>query len=258
MKGKIKTFLMLSFMGQIPLISSDGLYWHNNHKAPLLKKKETEFNSLSRPNNEPLFEDQINFFDHGIIIDDYRESENIDKYSTIKTTEQLLLDCDTAEDFLILTYGQIEQLSLEDQKFSIRIHDILQQLKDSQYFEELPKKQKKSVQTLLSEIIEKEITVFYLPKNKSLNFTEDNKYLVDYKVFDDFVNKNAVSIISPSNKVMGKLETIELTSLENITLKDIKLTALEEKAQYFSIKGTDKILKIESLYRLKLMYQSKK
>jgi hypothetical protein len=76
--------------------------------------------------------------------------------------------------------------------------------------------------------------------------------------FEDFVNKNAVSIISPSNKVMGKLETIELTSLENITLKDIKLTALEEKAQYFSIKGTDKILKIESLYRLKLMYQSKK
>ncbi|MFN5983596.1 MAG: hypothetical protein ACK476_19310 [Fluviicola sp.] len=76
--------------------------------------------------------------------------------------------------------------------------------------------------------------------------------------FDDFVNKNAVSIISPSNKVMGKLETIELTSLENITLKDVKLTALEEKAQYFSIKGTDKILKIESLYRLKLMYQSKK
>jgi hypothetical protein len=76
--------------------------------------------------------------------------------------------------------------------------------------------------------------------------------------FEDFVNKNAVSIIISSNKVLGTLETIELTSIENVTLKDIKLSALEEKAQYFSIKGTDKILKIESLYRLKLMYQSKK
>ncbi len=76
--------------------------------------------------------------------------------------------------------------------------------------------------------------------------------------FEDFVNKNAVSIISPSNKVMGKLESIELSSIENLTLKAINLSALEEKAQYFSIKGTDKILKIESLYRLKLMYQTKK
>ena len=36
--------------------------------------------------------------------------------------------------------------------------------------------------------------------------------------FEDFVNKNAVSIISSSNKVVGVLETIELTSLENVTL----------------------------------------
>lgn len=98
------------------------------------------------------------------------------------------------------------------------------------------------------------------------SFAQNNNVQTQAKVtestielgFDDYVNKNAVSIITSSNKVIGNLETIELSSLENVTLKDIKKSALEEKAQYFLIKGTDKILKIESLYRLKLMYQTKK
>jgi hypothetical protein len=41
-------------------------------------------------------------------------------------------------------------------------------------------------------------------------------------------------------------------------LSDLKIDAMEEKAQYFKIKGTNKVLKIESLYRLRLMYQSQK
>lgn len=76
--------------------------------------------------------------------------------------------------------------------------------------------------------------------------------------FEEFVNKNAVSIIEVSNKSIGNLETIVLTSFENLTLKDLNLKALEDKAQYFSIKGSDKIVKVESLYRLRLAYQSKK
>lgn len=76
--------------------------------------------------------------------------------------------------------------------------------------------------------------------------------------FEEYVNKNAISIIEVSNKSIGNFETVVLTSFENLTLKDLNLKALEDKAQYFSIKGSDKVLKVESLYRLRLAYQSKK
>lgn len=76
--------------------------------------------------------------------------------------------------------------------------------------------------------------------------------------FEEYVNKNAISIIEVSNKSIGNLESVVLTSFENLTLKDLNIKALEEKAQYFSIKGSDKVLKVESLYRLRLAYQSKK
>jgi hypothetical protein len=75
--------------------------------------------------------------------------------------------------------------------------------------------------------------------------------------FEEFVNQNAITVFSESSLKSSKFLEIEVF-VEKPLLSDLKITALEEKAQYFKIKGTNKVLKIESLYRLRLMYQSQK
>lgn len=75
--------------------------------------------------------------------------------------------------------------------------------------------------------------------------------------FEEFVNTHAISIFQEISSKGSNFPEIEI-SVENPILSDLNLIALEEKAQYFKIKGTNKILKIESLYRLRLMYQSQK
>lgn len=77
------------------------------------------------------------------------------------------------------------------------------------------------------------------------------------QTFEEFVNQNAITIFSESSIKASNFPEIEVL-VEKPLLSDVKIAALEEKTQYFNIKGTNKVLKIESLYRLRLMYQSQK
>lgn len=77
------------------------------------------------------------------------------------------------------------------------------------------------------------------------------------QTFEEFVNLNAISVFSESTLKSSNFPEIEVL-VEKPVLSDLKIEAMEEKAQYFKIKGTNKVLKIESLYRLRLIYQSQK
>jgi len=78
--------------------------------------------------------------------------------------------------------------------------------------------------------------------------------------FQEYCKKNALSIIDvPAEKAGVKLNG-ELTqsTLKNPTYLDYNITLKENEAQYFSIKGSNKVIKVESLYRLRVGYNSKK
>lgn len=93
--------------------------------------------------------------------------------------------------------------------------------------------------------------------SQTVNEINTEKQLSKTQTFEEFVNQNAITIFQEN--VLKNTNCVEINlNVENPVLSDLKLSALEDRAQYFRIKGTDKILKIESLYRLRLMYQSKK
>jgi hypothetical protein len=73
--------------------------------------------------------------------------------------------------------------------------------------------------------------------------------------FEAFVNTHAISVFTNSSK-SSENEILIILNKEYSTLNELGMKALENKAQYFLIKNTDKVLKIESLYRLRLMYQA--
>jgi hypothetical protein len=73
--------------------------------------------------------------------------------------------------------------------------------------------------------------------------------------FEAFVNTHAISVFTSNSKLPADAGLVVL-STEKPTLKELGMVALEEKAQYFLVKGTDKVMKIESLYRLRLLYQA--
>jgi hypothetical protein len=54
------------------------------------------------------------------------------------------------------------------------------------------------------------------------------------------------------------LSIIEVSPAANPTYLDYNITLKENEAQYFSIKGSDKVIKVESLYRLRMGYNQKK
>lgn len=99
--------------------------------------------------------------------------------------------------------------------------------------------------------------IAYTAYSQEKNVSKIENVNTKNQLFEDFVNQNAISIFLESSLKSSNFLEIEVF-VDKPLLSDLKIDAMEEKAQYFSIKGTDKILKIESLYRLKLMYQSKK
>lgn len=78
--------------------------------------------------------------------------------------------------------------------------------------------------------------------------------------FEEYCKKNALTIITVSPEKSGVKLTGELvqSTVANPTYLDYNITLKENEAQYFSIKGTDKVIKVESLYRLRLGYSQKK
>jgi hypothetical protein len=93
--------------------------------------------------------------------------------------------------------------------------------------------------------------------SQNVKETKTENQITKNQTFEEFVNQNALSIFNES--VLKSSNCVEIIlNVENPLLSDLNLYPLEDRAQYFRIKGTDKLLKIESLYRLRLMYQSKK
>jgi hypothetical protein len=87
--------------------------------------------------------------------------------------------------------------------------------------------------------------------SKSQNVSESSQMS-----FDDFCLKHATQIIvetSKSVKVTGKVLALDPVASNYM---DYGVALKEEETQYFMIEGSTNLLKVESLYRLRLMYNS--
>jgi hypothetical protein len=89
-------------------------------------------------------------------------------------------------------------------------------------------------------------------KNKTVKV--ENK-----ETFDQFCLNNALTYITVSPDKAGVVFTGELKGLskENPTYSDYGITLKENEAQYFSVEGKNTVIKVESLYRLRLAYNAK-
>jgi hypothetical protein len=99
--------------------------------------------------------------------------------------------------------------------------------------------------------------IAYTTYSQEKNVSKIENVNTENQLFEVFVNQNAISIFLESSLKSSNFPEIEVV-VDKPLLSDLKIDAMEEKAQYFKIKGTNKVLKIESLYRLRLMYQSQK
>ena len=77
--------------------------------------------------------------------------------------------------------------------------------------------------------------------------------------FEQFCLKNALSTIQVSPEKSNVKLNGELKGVDKVdaTYLDYGIVLLENEAQYFSIEGKNTIIKVESLYRLRLMYNQK-
>lgn len=77
--------------------------------------------------------------------------------------------------------------------------------------------------------------------------------------FEKFCLEHAVSVIHLSDaKTVTTAGTVSAPDKKSPTYKDYGVTLKENEAQYFAISGTSDILKVESLFRLRLMYNQQK
>jgi len=72
--------------------------------------------------------------------------------------------------------------------------------------------------------------------------------------FERFCLKHAVSVIHADGKTATTAGTVSAPDKKLPTYKDYGVTLKENETQYFTISGTSDILKVESLFRLQLMY----
>lgn len=74
--------------------------------------------------------------------------------------------------------------------------------------------------------------------------------------FEQYCLKNATLVIPSTSKSMNVTGTVPVVNKSNPTYQDYGVTLKENEAQYFTIEGTSNLLKVESLFRLRLMYNS--
>ena len=74
--------------------------------------------------------------------------------------------------------------------------------------------------------------------------------------FEQFCLKNAIQIIPSTTKPMNVTGSVPAAGTPNPTYLDFGVQLKENEAQYFTIEGTTNLLKVESLFRLRLMYNS--
>jgi len=75
--------------------------------------------------------------------------------------------------------------------------------------------------------------------------------------FEQYCLENALQLITlPAGKENQYAVAGELTTLEKkqATYKDYSIQLKENEAQYFRLSGTNTLLKVESIYRLRLAY----
>lgn len=72
--------------------------------------------------------------------------------------------------------------------------------------------------------------------------------------FDEFCLKNATQIIVETSKSIKVTGSVPALDTKIATYKDYGVVLKENEAQYFTIEGSTNLLKVESLYRLRLMY----
>jgi len=78
--------------------------------------------------------------------------------------------------------------------------------------------------------------------------------------FETWCLTNAVSLISnQGGKTLSEgVKKVAKPNVVNPTFKDYGFELLEDKAQYFTIEGSNELYKVESLFRLRLMYNAVK
>lgn len=75
--------------------------------------------------------------------------------------------------------------------------------------------------------------------------------------FDDYCIRYATTILNlPAGKSNGYpiAGEVDMSQVANPTYLDFGVAPKEETTQYFTIRNTGKLLKVESLYRLRLTY----
>lgn len=73
--------------------------------------------------------------------------------------------------------------------------------------------------------------------------------------FDQFCHEHALTLIDATEKKLSTDGTVP--NVNSKDYKDYGVQPLEDKAQYFQVENTGHILKVESLYRLRLAYEHK-
>ena len=73
--------------------------------------------------------------------------------------------------------------------------------------------------------------------------------------FEEYCLSNATSVISiPASKTKTAISGTLPFKGEKATYKEYGIQLKEEQTQYFTLEGTDKVLAVQSLYRLRLDY----
>jgi len=76
--------------------------------------------------------------------------------------------------------------------------------------------------------------------------------------FEKFCLEHAVSVLHIDGKTVTTAGTVSTPDKKSPTYRDYGVTLKENEAQYFTIAGTSDMLKVESLFRLRLMYNQQK
>ena len=75
------------------------------------------------------------------------------------------------------------------------------------------------------------------------------------KSFEDFVNEHALTLVKNEGKEAPVVKA-EIPKQKNLLLSEYKLEVLENEGQYYKIQGENLYLKVASMYRLRVMFES--
>lgn len=97
-------------------------------------------------------------------------------------------------------------------------------------------------------------------KPTTLSTSKEKTEATPEQQFEDYCLKNALQVITvPAGKTEGMKVTGEVTLLgDQATYRDYGIVLKENEAQYYRITGSDQLLMVKSVYRLRVAYNSEK